>query len=161
MMRHTLTRLMAILLLGPGGFGAFVSGGTVAARPMIDQATYVLHGVGPFSAAVARASVTRLSGDRFSLSLTAEHLPPPTIMHVKFARHVYVAWLVNGRIMHGPLCIAAVGLAATAETGDYTGKGTVAISGVTSVIITAEPVAQAHMPILPALAVLASADHQM
>jgi hypothetical protein len=35
------------------------------------------------------------------------------------------------------------------------------INGVTSVIITAEPIAQAHTPIMPALAVLKSADHQM
>ena len=114
-----------------------------------------------FSTAVATATVTRLAGDRFSLSITAEHLPLPTMLHVKFARHAYVAWLVNGRIMHGPLCIAAMGLTAAGEAGQYTGEGTVTISDVTSVIITAEPTARAYMPIMPVLTVLASAGHQM
>jgi hypothetical protein len=91
MRRNTLPRLIATGLLCLGGFGASKAGSAAAARPMIDRATYMLHGTGPFSKAVARASVTRLSGDRFSLSLTAAHLPPPAIMHVKFTRHAYVA----------------------------------------------------------------------
>jgi hypothetical protein len=57
--------------------------------------------------------------------------------------------------------MAAVGLAPGRECGSYAGQGTVRIGGVTSVIITAEPTAQAEMPILPALTVLASANHQM
>ena len=104
--------------------------------------------------------MTRLSGDQFSLSLTAEHLPQPTLLHVKFERHAYVAWLVDGGVMHGPLRIAAVGLAPTCAHGTYTGKGTVAISKVTSVIITAEPTSQAYMPIMPVLIVLASTGRQ-
>jgi hypothetical protein len=127
---------------------------------MIDPAPYILRGTGPFSTSVATATVTRLSPDRFRLSLTAEHLPPPTMLRVQFARHAYVAWLVHGSMTRGPLCIGAVGLVATGVAGTYAGQGTVVISGVTSVIITAEPTAQAYMPIMPALTVLASANNR-
>ena len=92
--------------------------------------------------------VTRISGGRFRLSLTAEYLPAPTTLHVKFARHAYVAWLVNGAVMQGPLHMAAVGLVAAGGSGNYASQGTVTISGVTSVIITAEPTARAYMPIV-------------
>jgi hypothetical protein len=64
-------------------------------------------------------------------------------------------------MMHGPLRIGGVGLVAGCPSGTYTGRGTVSISGVTSVIITAEPTVQAHMPILPPLTMLASTDHRM
>lgn len=157
MTRNTLRSLRAIALLGIGGSGAFAYGGTVSARPMSDPATYVLRGTGAFSASVAMATVTRLSGDRFRLSLTAEHLPPPTMLRARSARHAYVAWLVDGAVTHGPLCIGAVGLVATGQSGSYAGQGTVATSGVTAVIITAEPTARAYTPIMPALTVLASA----
>jgi hypothetical protein len=152
---------MAIALLGIGASGAFGYGGTVAARPIIDPATYVLRGTGPFSESVAWATVTRLPGERFRLSLVAAHLPPPTMLRVRSARHAYVAWLVNGRVIGGPLGIGAVGLAATGGPGTFVGQGTVAISLVTSVIVTAEPTAQAHMPTMPVLTVLASTYHQM
>jgi hypothetical protein len=152
--------MAATVLVSLVGFGVF-GFGAMAARPRVNSTTYVLRGTGQFNKAVASAIVTRLSGDQFRLSLTAEHLPPPTLLHVKFARHAYVAWLVHGDLMHGPMHIAAVGLVSTQEQGSYTGQGTVAISGVTSVIITAEPTTQAHMPILPALTVLACSGHQM
>ena len=161
MTRNSFTRLAAIVLLGIGGSGACGYGGAVSARPMIDPATYLLRGTGPFSKAVAWATVTRLSSDRYRLSLSAMHLPPPTAPRAEFARHAYVAWLVNGTLMHGPLRIGAVGLVATGASGTYTGQGTVAIGGVTSVIVTAEPTTQAHMPIMPMLTVLASGNHQM
>jgi hypothetical protein len=105
--------------------------------------------------------VTRLSGDQFRLSLVAAHLPPPTMLRVKVARHAYVAWLVNGRVLHGPLYTGAVRLVATGGPGTYIGQGTVAISGVTSVLITAEPTAQGHLPTMPVLTVLASTNHAM
>jgi len=161
MTRTTMKRLTAIALLGIGGSGAFGSGSPAFARPMIDPATYVLRGTGPFSLSMALANVTRLPGGRYRLSLVAEHLPPPTILRAKFARHAYVAWLVNGKVMDGPMRIAAVGLVVTGGSGNYTGQETVTISGVTSVIITAEPTARAHMPIMPMLAVLTSTNHQM
>ncbi len=161
MTQSGLKRLAALMLLGLGGFGAFASGGDASAWPTVAPARYVLRGTGLFSRSVALASVIRVSGDQFRLSLSAEHLPPPASLHAKFARRAYVAWLVNGVVMHGPMRLAAVGLASSRDCGSYAGQGTVRIGGVTSVIITAEPTAQAEMPILPALTVLASANHQM
>jgi hypothetical protein len=70
------------------------------------------------------ASVIRVSGDQFRLSLSAEHLPPPASLHARFARHAYVAWLVNGVVMHGPMRLAAVGLESSRECGSYAGQGT-------------------------------------
>ena len=154
-------RLTAIALLGLGACSAWCLGGVVSARPTIDQAGYILHGTGPFSNSVASAIVTRLGGDRFRLSLTASHLPPPTTLREKFVRDGYVAWLVNGAVMHGPLRMAAMGLVAGGGAGNFAGQGTVTISGVTSVIITAEPTARAHMPIMPVLTVLAGAGRQL
>jgi hypothetical protein len=63
--------------------------------------------------------------------------------------------------MHGPLHMAALGLASCHGAGTYAGQGTVTINGVTSVIIAAEPTAQAYLPIMPVRIVLASASHQM
>lgn len=156
-----IARLTATVLLSIAGFSAYGFSDGAAARPAIDPYTYVLQGIRPFTQATAVATVTRLTADRFSVSLAAEHLPAPTIVHAKFARHAYVAWLVNGGVMHGPLRMAAVGLTATGGGGHYAGWGVVRISGITSVIISAEPTAQAYMPILPILTVLASPSHQM
>lgn len=161
MTQSGLKRLAALILLGLGGFGVFAAGSQASARPPVAPARYVLRGTGLFSRSVASAIVTRLSSDQFRLSLIAEPLPPPASLHAKFARHAYVAWLVDGVVMHGPMRMAAVGLAPGRECGSYAGQGIVRIGGVTSVIITAEPTAQAKMPILPELTVLASADHQM
>ena len=152
-------RLATTALLGVCGSGALGSGGAASARPLVDPAMYALRGTGPFGASVATAIVTRLAPDRFRLSLTAAQLPPPTALRARFARHAYVAWLVDGAVMHGPLRMAAVGLAATGAAGSYAGLGTVAIGGVTSVIVTAEPNAHAYMPIMPILPVLASVVH--
>ena len=155
-----LRRMSAMLALAVLGTGAIVFGDAAFAQTASSRATYELHGSGPFRRAAASAVVTRLSGDRFRLSLTAEHLPPPTALHGRFARHAYVAWLVRGELLHGPLRIAAVGLAATGAGGTYTGQGTVAIGTVTSVLVSAEPTAQAQLPILPMLTVLSSVGRQ-
>jgi hypothetical protein len=160
-MKMNITRLLGTILFGLSLSNVYAFGGAASAQPMIDYTGYVLHGSGPFSNSAATAIVTRLGNDRFRLALTAEHLPPPAILRATFARHAYIAWLVNGTVMHGPLHMAAVGLSATGGVGNYAGQGIVVISGVTSVIITAEPAAHAHMPIMPVLTVLASAGHQM
>lgn len=156
MKTHSVTRVTATILLGLGAWSAQDFGGMVSARPMIDPAIYALHGTGPFSTSVGSAVVTRLSGDRFRLLLIAEHLPPPTLPRVKFARRAYVAWLVDGALMHGPMRMCAVGLTLDRRTGTYRGDGSASMSAVTSVVVTAEPTAQAYMPIMPMLTVLAS-----
>ncbi len=120
------------------------------------QLSYVLHGVGPFRRTVATAVVTRLSPTRFSLSLQAEHLPSPELLHTRFPRHAYVAWLVDGMVMHGPMRMCPVGLVFDRQTGTYRAQGSVSIDSVTAVVVTAEPTAQAYMPILPLLTVLTS-----
>jgi hypothetical protein len=160
-MKMSIARMIGTILFGLSVSNAYAFGGAASAQPMVDYAGYVLHGSGPFSNSVATAIVTRLGNDRFRLTLIAEHLPPPTILRATFARHAYVAWLVNGGVMHGPLYMAAAGLSATGGVRNYAGQGIVVISGVTSVIITAEPAAHAHVPIMPVLTVLASAGQQM
>ncbi|MGH2410864.1 MAG: hypothetical protein ACRDGS_10930 [Chloroflexota bacterium] len=152
--KHLIRSLIVLLALGAWSARGF--GGAVSARPMIDPTIYVLHGTSPFSASVGSAVVIRLSHDRFRLSLTAEHLPSPTLLRVKFARRAYVAWLVDGAVMHGPMRMCAVGLAFDRRTGIYRGQGSVSMSAVTSVVVTAEPSAQAYMPIMPMLTVLTS-----
>jgi hypothetical protein len=90
-------RLLVIILLSVSIHGFSTDSPTAAvsvqALPRVAPVThlvYVLHGVGPFSRAVASASVTRLSPTRFSLSLRTEHLPSPVLLHARFARHAYV-----------------------------------------------------------------------
>jgi hypothetical protein len=78
------------------------------------------------------------------------------LLRVKFARRAYVAWLVDGALMHGPMRMCAVGLTLDRRTGTYRGDGSASMSAVTSVVVTAEPTAQAYMPIMPMLTVLAS-----
>lgn len=150
-----LAALVATALVGTGWSGA------ASRPPTIRPARYLLRGAGPFSTAVVRATVRRLASDRFSLTLTAEHLPPPTMPRTRFTRHAYVAWLVDGGVRRGPLRIAAVALAPTPVPGTYAGHGSVTIGAVTSVVITAEPTARAYMPIMPLLTVLTSAGRQM
>ncbi|MGH2409594.1 MAG: hypothetical protein ACRDGS_04395, partial [Chloroflexota bacterium] len=150
------TRLAAAILLGLGAGSVQAFGGTSSARPMIDPTIYSLHGTGPFSASVGSAVVTRLSRDRFRLSLTGEHLPPPTMLEERFPRHAYVAWLVDGALMHGPMRMGAVGLTLDRRIGTYRGEGSARMTAVTSVVVTAEPPAQAYMPFMPMLMVLAS-----
>lgn len=161
MIRNTVMKLITALLLGFGATGACSLPGAASARPMIDGARYVLHGTGRFRSSTASAIVTRLAVDQFRLSITAAHLPVPMILHVRLARHVYVAWLVDDALMHGPLRMAAVGLIATGAAGTYAGQGIVTISYVTSVIVTAEPTAQGSMPRMPILTVLGGAGYQI
>ena len=131
---------------------AQVQSGTIPAA----QRVYVLRGAGPFSQATATATVIRLSSTRFSLSIQAMHLPAPESLRTKFARHAYVAWLVDGTVMHGPMRMAPVGLTFNRQTGAYQGWGTVDMSTVTSVMVSAEPTAKAYMPIMPMTTVLVS-----
>jgi hypothetical protein len=154
----TLRRLAAAMLLVSGGFVAVALGRAAAAQPGCIERSLVLRGSGPFGKAVAWATVTCLAANRYHLTLTAEHLPPPMILRVRFPRHAYVAWLVDGTVMRGPLRIAAIGLAAGPASQTYSGEGTVTIGAVTSVIISAEPAAQAHMPIMPILTVMAGSS---
>ena len=152
MAQHTRVGLATIVLLVLAWSGVSAVVGAQSAQPV----NYVLHGTGQFGKSSASAIVTDLSGNHYRLSLTAKNLPPPATGSGKYARRAYVAWLVNGELMHGPLRIAAVGLAADRVAGSYTGQGTVTMDGVTSVIITAEPTAQARMPIMRVTSVLAS-----
>ena len=80
------------------------------------QGRFVLHGVGPFRRAVATATVTRLSQTQFSLQIRAACLGSPASLYTTFPRHAYVAWLVNGTLMQGPMRMAAVGLALDPHT---------------------------------------------
>jgi hypothetical protein len=50
---------------------------------------------------MASATVAPVSKGDFTVSIVAEHLPAPTMLHVKPARHGYVAWLVNGMAKQG------------------------------------------------------------
>ena len=162
MTRNTFRRLAAVVLLDAGiqGFGASDFAGPASARPMIDPTVFVLHGSGPFSRAIGTASVIRLSSDRFSLALVADHLPALSTLHVKVARHVYVAWLVDGNRPHGSTRWGAVRLMFNAASGNYLGQGSVTVRGITYMIVTAEPESQALRPIMPTLIVLTGVGRQ-
>jgi hypothetical protein len=154
---NTIRRLMAIVLLGSGiqGFGAIAFVGTVSARPLIDPARFVLHGSGSFVKSEATAIVSRISNDQFNISLSASHVPALNMLHVAIARHVYVAWFVNGNALHGPGRMGAIALVFQRASGQYVGTGLVAVRNVTSVMVTAEPMFQ---PVMPSLTVLESTD---
>jgi hypothetical protein len=117
---------------------------------------YTLHSAGQFSRATASATVYRASASEFTLQIVVRGLPPAETLHAKPARHAYVGWLINGKVMHGPMHMGAVGLHFDKKTGNYTGKGTVMVNGVTGVIVSAEPTIKAYMPVMPILTVLSS-----
>ena len=139
--------------------------GTVAAAGRADAAsmshsTFALHGSGQFSKAMASATVTQVSKGDFKVSIVAEHLPSPAMLHVKPARHVYIAWIVNGMAAHGSaMGMAHVTLMYERKTGNYTARGVVMIDEVTGVIVTAEPSTMTHAPAMPEVTALSSMGH--
>jgi hypothetical protein len=78
------------------------------------------------------------------------------MLHVKPARKVYVAWLIDGMARHtGMMGTARVALMYDKKTGNYTAKATVMIDRVTAVLVTAEPNATGHAPAMPEVTALA------
>jgi hypothetical protein len=122
--------------------------------------TYALHGAGQFSKAMASATVTQISKGDFKVTLVAAHLPSPVMLHVKPARHAYIAWLVNGMAKHNSMAsMAHITLMYDKKTGNYIGNGVVMIDEVTSVFVTAEPSAMSHVPAMPEVTALSSMGH--
>src|SRR5262249_11536913 len=112
--------------------------------------TYALHGSGQFSKAMASATVTSASKGDFMVAIVAEHLPNPSMLHVKPERHAYVAWLINGMAkQHGATAMAHLALMYDKKTGNYTAHGTVMIDEVTGVVVTADASAMVHAPTMP------------
>jgi hypothetical protein len=122
--------------------------------------TYALHGSGPFSKAMASATVAQVSKGDFKVSIVASHLPSPSMLHVTPARHAYIAWLINGMAKHtGMMGMAHMALMYDKKTGNYTAHGVVMIDEVTSVIVTADSSAMAHAPTMPEVTALSSMGH--
>ncbi len=122
--------------------------------------TYALHGVGQFGKAMASATVTQVSKGDFKVSIVALRLPDPAMLHVKPARHAYIAWLVNGMAKkHSMMALAHIALMHDNKTGNYTGSGVVMIDEVTGVIVTAEPSGMTHAPAMPEVTALSSTGH--
>jgi hypothetical protein len=119
---------------------------------------FALHGAGQFGKAMASATVTQVSKGDFKVSIMAERLPSPAMLHVKPLRHVYVAWLIDSMskgtaMMYG----ARLSLMYDKKTGNYTASGTVMATAIANVVITAEPNAMAHAPAMPEITALTSA----
>jgi hypothetical protein len=82
------------------------------------------------------------------------------MLHVKPARHAYIAWLVNGMAKHNSMAsMAHITLMYDKKTGNYIGNGVVMIDEVTSVFVTAEPSAMSHVPAMPEVTALSSMGH--
>jgi hypothetical protein len=151
------TRLRA-LAAGCLTLALFVSANQAGAASM--GHTYALHGAGQFSSAMASATVAQLSKGDFKVSITAEHLPNPTMLHVKPARHTYIAWLTNSMAKHGnTMAMAHLALMYDKKTGNYTASGVVMAEAVTGVLVTAEPSAMIHAPAMPEVTALSSMGH--
>lgn len=122
---------------------------------------YALHGSGQFSKAIGSATVTQISKGDVKVVITAEHLPNPAMLHVKPARHAYVAWLINGMMAKhsGMMGTAHLALMWDKATGNYTAKGTAMIDEVTNIVITAEASPMAHAPTMPEVTALSSMGH--
>lgn len=122
--------------------------------------SYALHGSGQFGKAMASATVTQVSRGDFKVAIVAEHLPNPTMLHVKPTRHVYVAWLLNGMAKrHTMMGVAHLALMYDRKTGNYTGHGVVMTDTVTGIIITAEPGGLSHAPAMPEVTALTTMGH--
>ena len=146
------------MIAGCAVLGALTTAGPAGAAMM--GHIYALHGAGQFSKAMGSATVTRMSKGDFKVTITAEHLPNPSMLHVKPARHAYIAWIVNGMTKKGSMGAAAhIALMLDKKTGNYTAKGTVMIDEVSSVIVTAEPSAMSHAPAMPEVTALAGMVH--
>jgi hypothetical protein len=146
------------LVAGCAFLGALVTVGPVGATMM--GHTYALHGAGQFSKAMGSAVVTQRSKGDFKVTITAEHLPNPSMLHVMPARHAYIAWIVNGMAKkHSMGATAHIALMLDKKTGNYTASGAVMIDQVTSVIVTAEPSAMSHAPAMPEVTALSSMGH--
>jgi hypothetical protein len=146
--------------LAAGGLtlGILATAGPAGAAMM--SHTYALHGGNQFAKAMAAATVTQVSKGDFKVSIVAEHLPDPSMLHVKPTRHAYVAWLVNGMARKGStMGMARLALMYDKKTGNYTAGGSVMIDEVTAVIVTAEPSAMAHAPAMPEVTALTSMGH--
>jgi hypothetical protein len=121
---------------------------------------YALHGSGQFSTAMASATVSKISMGDFKVNIVAEHLPNPTMLHVMPARHVYVAWLINGMARKNSMAATAhLALMYDKKTGNYVASGTVMIDEVSSVFVTAEPSGMVHAPAMPEVTALSSTSH--
>jgi hypothetical protein len=147
---------LRVFAAGCVSLGLLALGGPAQAATMAPH-TYVLHGSGQFKTAMASAVVTQVSKGDFSVSIVAEHLPSPAMLHVKPARKVYVAWFINGMAKQGSMAATArLALMYDKKTGNYTAKGAVMIDEVTSVIVTAEPSTMDHAPAMPEVTALTS-----
>ena len=136
--------------------GLLVVAGPARAATMAPH-TYALHGSGQFKTAMASAVVTQVSKGDFSVSIVAEHLPSPSMLHVKPVRKVYVAWLINGMAKQGSMMATPrLALMYDKKTGNYTAKGAVMADNVTGVIVTAEPSPMGHAPAMPEVTALTS-----
>jgi hypothetical protein len=153
-------RLAILVVLGCGiqGMSASRFSRTVLARPMIDPTIYVLHGSGPFRTSTATATVARVSGDRYSVTLVARNLPAPDSLHLGVVCHVYEAWLVSGNTLGGPKRVALPGLVLRPGTGTYLGHGSVSMRTITAVVITAQPNAHTPVPSASAFTLLTSVE---
>jgi hypothetical protein len=118
---------------------------------------YALHGSGQFSKAMASATVSQISKGDFKVSVVAEHLPSPAMLHVMPARHTYVAWLIDGMAKKNNMATTAhLALMYDKKTGNYSASGLVMVDAVSSVIVTAEPSGMVHAPAMPEVTALSS-----
>ncbi len=138
--------------------GFLATTGWAMAAPMSHM--YALYGSGQFSTAMASATISQISIGDFKVSVVAEHLPSPAALHVMPARHVYVAWLINGMAKKNSMAaMAHLALMYDKKTGNYIASGTVMIDEVSSVFVTAEPSGMVHAPAMPEVTALSSMRH--
>ena len=151
------TRIRVLALAGLV-LGVLSAPGETSAAAM--SHTYVLHGSGQFSKAMASATVRQVSNGNFTVMIVAEHLPSPAMLHLMPARHTYVAWMIDGMAKKNSMATTAhLALMFDKKTGNYTASGTLMIAAVSSVIVTAEPSGMVHAPAMPEVTALSSMGH--
>lgn len=104
--------------------------------------------------ASATARITRSRRGVYSVRLTAIHLPGPTTLQVRPLRHVYALWAYDGRSRGTPE--RAIPLVYHTGTGAYTAAGSIAMSHITELFITADVTGAQRGPTTPEVSVLSS-----
>ena len=125
-----------------------------ASAAMMTQ-TMHLHGGMYTHKAMATAKITEVSTDDYRIQITAEGLPAPDMLHVKPARHAYLAWIING--IDKKSMMGVVPLHAQQSHRQLHGEqGRDDQARQRGIVVTADKGAMQHMPTMPEVTVLTS-----
>jgi hypothetical protein len=161
----------ALILIG----GLTIVFSSVGAATAATTVTLPLYGTRMASLARGVATVTHTGNDTYKIAITLTNMPVPSTLKTTPVRHGYVAWAFDASKMRRPAAgatpttrrtaprnpAAALGMlipislhATSAST--YTGSGTVMMSHMPGIIVTAEVSPTVSKPAMPFWGVLIS-----